>query len=90
MKTSKVLKNNRNVKVIIGSIIDNKDLPHLVKKADVVFHLAAAVGVKNIVEYPLKSILTNVKGTGRVLDLSAEYRKKVLVASTSEVYGKKQ
>jgi UDP-glucose 4-epimerase len=53
-----------------------------------VFHLAAAVGVKYIIENPLKSIYTNIQGTEMVLELCNKFKKKVLIASTSEVYGK--
>ncbi len=55
---------------------------------DVVFHLAAAVGVRYILENPLASIKTNIQGTEKVLELCAKFKKKVLIASTSEVYGK--
>ena len=56
--------------------------------ADVVFHLAAAVGVKHIVDRPLESLLVNARGTEIVLEACSRYWKRVLVASTSEVYGK--
>jgi UDP-glucose 4-epimerase len=59
-----------------------------VDDADVVFHLAAAVGVRLIIESPVQTIETNVKGTELVLELAAKKRKTVMVASTSEVYGK--
>lgn len=55
---------------------------------DVVFHLAAAVGVRYILENPLESIKTNIQGTEKVLDMCAKFKKKVLIASSSEVYGK--
>ena len=59
----------------------------LVDQCDVVFHLAAAVGVKLIVESPVRTIETNVRGTEVVLSIANKKKKKVLVASTSEVYG---
>lgn len=62
----------------------------LVDQADVIFHLAAAVGVKLIVESPVRTIETNVKGTEVVLDLANKKKKKVVVFSTSEVYGKSE
>jgi nucleoside-diphosphate-sugar epimerase len=62
----------------------------LIDRADVVFHLAAAVGVRLIVESPVNTIETNVHGTEMVLKLANKKKKKVLVASTSEVYGKSQ
>jgi len=63
-------------------------LTELIDRADVVFHLAAAVGVKLIVEDPVRTIETNIRGTELVLERCGRKRKKVLVASTSEVYGK--
>jgi UDP-glucose 4-epimerase len=63
-------------------------LAELVDLADAVFHLAAAVGVRLIVESPVNTIETNIKGTEIVLELANRKRKKVLIASTSEVYGK--
>ena len=59
----------------------------LVDQCDVVFHLAAAVGVKLIVESPVRTIETNVRGTEVVLSIANKKKKKVLIASTSEVYG---
>jgi UDP-glucose 4-epimerase len=63
-------------------------LTELVDESDVVFHLAAAVGVRRIIESPVRTIETNVKGTELVLETAAKKRKLVFVASTSEVYGK--
>ena len=69
--------------------IANKSLMRrLIKQSDLIFHLAAAVGVKYILEHPLTSIVTNVKGTENVLEMASQYGIKVIVASTSEVYGK--
>jgi UDP-glucose 4-epimerase len=62
----------------------------LIDRADVVFHLAAAVGVRLIVESPVNTIETNVHGTEMVLKLANKKKKKVLLASTSEVYGKSE
>jgi UDP-glucose 4-epimerase len=72
----------------IASIFDTPVLAELVDRADVVFHLAAAVGVRLIVESPVNTIETNVHGTELVLKLANKKRKKVLITSTSEVYGK--
>src|SRR5439155_8628105 len=63
-------------------------LAELVDECDVVYHLAAAVGVKLIVESPVRTIETNVSGTEVVLELANKKKKKVFIASTSEVYGK--
>ena len=71
-----------------GSIIDEAVLDGLVRQCDVVFHLAAAVGVALIVQNPLQSIQTNVMGTHAVLDAAQRHQKLVMLASTSEVYGK--
>lgn len=74
--------------VHINSILSHDLMLELVGTCDVVFHLAAAVGVKTILDHPLASIQTNIKGTDKVLELCNKFKKKVLVASTSEVYGK--
>jgi UDP-glucose 4-epimerase len=69
--------------------IDNRQLlAELVDESDAVFHLAAAVGVRLIVESPVRTIETNVNGTQHVLEAAYKKRKRVFIASTSEVYGK--
>ncbi len=73
---------------VIDSILNEPVLAELVDRVDVVFHLAAAVGVRLIVESPVNTIETNVHGTERVLKHANKKRKKVLLTSTSEVYGK--
>jgi len=65
-------------------------LESLVADCDIIYHLAAAVGVKLIAEQPVHTIETNIHGTEVVLDAANKYRKKVLIASTSEVYGKSE
>ncbi len=72
----------------IDSVLNEPVLAELVDRVDVVFHLAAAVGVRLIVESPVNTIETNVHGTERVLKHANKKRKKVLITSTSEVYGK--
>lgn len=72
----------------IDSITNEIVLDRLASECDVIFHLAAAVGVKLIVESPVHTIETNVMGTEAVLKAALRYRVKVLIASTSEVYGK--
>ena len=72
----------------VGDVLDYHLLEQLVAQSDRVFHLAAAVGVRLIMENPVQTIVTNVQGTENVLKLASYYKKKVLVASTSEVYGK--
>ncbi len=71
-----------------GSILNREIMLELTGICDVVVHLAAAVGVKLIIEEPLKSIHTNIVGTEIVLELANKFRKKTFIASTSEVYGR--
>ncbi len=71
-----------------GTVLDHPKVAQLAGRADVVVHLAAAVGVKLIVEKPLQSLITNIRGTEIVLDAAAMGDCRVLVTSTSEVYGK--
>ncbi len=70
------------------SIFNRRLMLELVDLVDIVFHLAAAVGVKRIVDYPVQTIETNVGGTEIVLELAAKKRRRLIIASTSEVYGK--
>ncbi|MEA2174283.1 MAG: UDP-glucose 4-epimerase [Blastocatellia bacterium] len=81
------LKNNPRFHYTIESVHNQPVVAELVDQCDVIFHLAAAVGVKLIVESPVRTIETNVRGTEVVLGLANKKKKKVLVASTSEVYG---
>lgn len=74
--------------LVRGTILDHPRMVELMEDVDVVVHLAAAVGVKLIVERPLESLLTNIRGTEIVLDAAATSGTKVLVTSTSEIYGK--
>jgi UDP-glucose 4-epimerase len=71
-----------------GSILDQPLLDNLIKETEYVFHLAAAVGVFNIVNHPLDSLMTNIRGTENVLESAHKYSKPVFVTSSSEVYGK--
>ena len=77
-----------NFEFIQGSILDTEVLSPLVEKAEYVFHLAAAVGVFNIVNNPLKSLMTNIRGTENVLDAADRKKIPVFLTSSSEVYGK--
>ena len=74
--------------LVEGSIMDADLVDRLAAEHDVVVHLAAAVGVKLIVERPLESLLTNIRGTENVLDAAARYGRRTLLTSTSEIYGK--
>ncbi len=82
------LKTNPNFHYTIDTIMNVPVTAELVDRCHVVFHLAAAVGVKLIVESPVRTIETNIKGTEIILELANKKKKKVLIASTSEVYGK--
>jgi len=72
----------------IDTVLNEFVVGELTEKADIVFHLAAAVGVKYVVEDPLRAILTNIRGAEVVLEQASRFRKKAVVFSTSEVYGK--
>src|SRR5213594_2575805 len=82
------LRKREEFKYHIGTMLAPPLLAELVDDADAVFHLAAAVGVKLIVESPVRTIETNIKGTELVLEMAARKKRTVLLASTSEVYGK--
>lgn len=70
------------------SILNAATLEQLVRQADLIFHLAAVVGVKYVVEDPLQAIIVNVRGTENVLELAFKYWVRTVIASSSEVYGK--
>jgi UDP-glucose 4-epimerase len=82
------LKERAGFHYTIDTIMNEPVLAEMVDRVDVVFHLAAAVGVRLIVESPVNTIETNVHGTEKVLKLANKKRKKVILTSTSEVYGK--
>jgi len=77
-----------DVEFVMGSILNDSLVDDVVRRSDGVFHLAAAVGVNLIVQRPLESLATNIRGSEIVLDKCHKYGRKVLVASTSEIYGK--
>ena len=84
----KNLNPSSNLEVINGSILDSDLVGSLMSKVTVCYHLAAALGVKNIVEHPLESLETNIKGSEIVLNAAAKYQVRTLLSSSSEVYGK--
>jgi UDP-glucose 4-epimerase len=88
MENIRHLKNNDRMHYFLDSIENRQLLAELVDESDAVFHLAAAVGVRLIVESPVRTIETNVNGTQMVLEAAYKKRKRVFIASTSEVYGK--
>jgi UDP-glucose 4-epimerase len=73
---------------VLGSILNEDLVDDVVRRVDAVFHLAAAVGVNLIVQRPLESLATNIRGSEIVLEKCHKYGRKVLVSSTSEIYGK--
>jgi UDP-glucose 4-epimerase len=81
------LRERRGFHLVVESVLTQSVVSELVHRCDVVFHLAAAVGVRLIVEQPGRTLLTNVQGTETVLEYCARFGKRVLVASSSEVYG---
>lgn len=82
------LKERRGFEYVIDTVMNERLTAELIDRADVIFHLAAAVGVKLIVEAPVRTIETNVHGTEVVLTHASKKRKLVVIFSTSEVYGK--
>lgn len=84
------LAGNDAFELVVSSVDDASTLETLIRDADVVYHLAAAVGVKLIVEDPVHTIETNIRGTEVVLRLANKWRRPAVIASTSEVYGKSE
>lgn len=81
---------SQNFHLFIDTILNSALLEELIKNADFIFHLAAVVGVKRIMERPVDSVIINVEGTYNVLKFCAKYNKKILLTSTSEIYGKNE
>jgi len=82
------LENCANFQMVIDSVRNHTIMEELIKSCDVVFHLASAVGVNLIIQQPIRTIETIVEGTSVVLSGARRYRKRVLITSTSDVYGK--
>lgn len=74
--------------LVVGSILDEGLMDQLTQRCQVIYHLAAAVGVELVVRNPWKSLTTNIKGSEIVLQMAHRYRKKILITSSSEIYGK--
>jgi UDP-glucose 4-epimerase len=81
------LRERRDFHLVVDSVLKSSVVNELVHRCDVVYHLAAAVGVRLIVEQPVHTLVTNIQGTENVLEHCNRFGKRVLVASTSEVYG---
>jgi UDP-glucose 4-epimerase len=90
LKNIEVFKNKTQFDFVEGDIHNAGLMETLVEQSDVVFHLAAAVGVKLIADRPVHTIETNIGGTKVVLDIANKFSKKILIASSSEVYGKNE
>ncbi len=86
--TSNLASISEKIKFEQGNILDKAVIDKLIAESDYVVHLAAALGVFNIVNKPLESLRTNLQGSEIVLEACDKYRKRVLIASTSEIYGK--
>ncbi len=82
------LAKNPNFRYAIEDIRNVNVIDRLVSECDIIFHLAAAVGVKNIIDNPINTIEVNIGGTETILKTARRYRRRLLIASTSEVYGK--
>lgn len=90
LRNLKSIMKKKNFSFIKGDILDKRLLGGAIKRVDMVFHLAAVVGVRYVLEHLLKTLEVNVRGTENVLSLAHGYRKKVIIASSSEVYGKSE
>ena len=82
------LEGNPKFHIVIDNVLNRETVERLVRESDAVYHLASAVGVKLVIDEPVKTVETIVGGTSSVLAACRKYRRRVLVASTSEVYGK--
>src|SRR5215472_12134237 len=83
------LKGSTNFDYFLDTVTNQHLMAELIDEADIIYHLAAAVGVRLIVESPTHTMETNIRGTEIVLELAAKKKKRVLITSTSEVYGKR-
>ena len=81
------VRENPRFHFVEGNMIHAPELDEMVRKADVIFHLAAVVGVDLVVRDPIGTIMTNVNGSERILSLASEHDREIILASTSEVYG---
>jgi len=90
VKNIESLEGKNGFDFVEGDIRDGELMESLAKRSDAIFHLAAAVGVKLIADSPVHTIETNIGGTEKVLEAANRFRKKILIASSSEVYGKNE
>ena len=82
------IQDHKKLHLVVDTILNESVMNELIFKIGHIYHLAAAVGVRNIMDHPVETLDINVKGTETVLRLANRFKKKVLIASTSEVYGK--
>ena len=82
------LRNSKNLTIVEGSVLDTNILQRIIGDVDYIFHLAAAVGVFNIMNKPLNSLLVNIRGTENILQIASIVKVPVFLTSSSEVYGK--
>ncbi len=82
------LRKSPQFQLVVGSILDERLVDKYAERCDAIFHLAAAVGVELIVKKPLESLWTNIRGSEVVLEMANRYQRKVMITSTSEIYGK--
>ena len=90
LKNVEHLRANPQFNIVVETILNETVMDRLVSECDIIYHLAAAVGVELIVNKPVEVIETNILGTDIVLKLANRYLKKVVIASTSEIYGKSE
>jgi len=88
LRNIKCMMSNANFSYAVEDIRNIHVIDRLVSERDIIFHLAAAVGVRNIIDRPINTIEVNIGGTEMILRTASRYRRRVLIASTSEVYGK--
>ncbi|UCD57847.1 MAG: GDP-mannose 4,6-dehydratase, partial [Candidatus Hydrogenedentota bacterium] len=84
------LEYNRNFEFVLDTVLDCDAVAELVSRCEIIFHLAAAVGVKYVIDNPLASLRINTKGTENVFEAANRHKCKVVLASTSEIYGKNE
>lgn len=82
------IQNHERLHLVVDTILNESVMNELIFKIDRIYHLAAAVGVRNVMDHPVETLDTNVKGSEVVLRLANRFKKKIFIASTSEVYGK--
>ena len=88
LKNLEKIRNNRKFHLVVDTILNESVMNELIFKVDHIYHMAAAVGVRNIMDHPVETLDINVKGSETVLRLTNRFKKKIFIASTSEVYGK--